>query len=148
MRWLSRHLGRKGSPGAELWPAVSCLLKNISKEGGMNCALQVPSPPLSFHSQYPQTGCLRQLKSGEVTRPFPHVPRGELKVLKQLRFFDSSVYSDSMTQHLDISLDLWYQLEQTHQTFFCYWNVDALPATSDLMPLNTVLQTSAASSKP
>lgn len=60
----------------------------------------------SLFSQWPQTGCLRQLKLGEVTRPFPHIPRGKLKVLKQLRFFDSSVYADSMTQHLDISLDL------------------------------------------
>lgn len=73
----------------------------------MNCALEVPSPLLSLHSQWPYTGCLtlRQLKLGEVTTPFPHVPRGELKVLKQLRFFDSSIYSDSMTQHLDISLN-------------------------------------------
>lgn len=72
----------------------------------MNCALQVASSPLSLHCQWPQTGCLRQLKLGEVTRLFPHVPRGELKILKQLRIFDSSVYSDSMTQHLGISLDL------------------------------------------
>lgn len=110
-----RHLGRKGSPRTEPWQEVPSVLRHksknstLSKEDGMNCALEVPSPPLSSQSMA-SNWISETAKLGEVTRPFPRVPRGELKVLKQLRFFDSSVYPDSMTQLLDVSLDLWYQL--------------------------------------